>query len=66
MRKAIPMEVGGARRRMTGAMEDAERMKRVKLRQERRRFWKENEFLRLDLVEAIFCLSGLSLGLVLV
>ena len=52
-RKAIPMDVGGARRRITGATEAAERIERVKLRQESMRFGKENELLRLDLEEAI-------------
>ena len=46
MRKAIPREVGGIRRRMFGVSEAAERMKRVKFKQERRRFGKESELLR--------------------
>lgn len=34
----------------------------MKLRQERRRFGKENEFLRLDLEEAIFCFEWIVVG----
>lgn len=53
MRNAMPIEVGGIRRRTTGGTEAEERMKRVKFKQERTRFGKEHEFLRLALEEAI-------------
>lgn len=52
MRNAMPKEVGGILRRMVGANEAAERMKRVKFRQQRRRVVKEHAFLSLE--EAIF------------
>lgn len=55
MRNAKPKEVGDVRRRIMGATEAAERMKRVKFKQESRRFGKESELLRLlALEEAIF------------
>lgn len=37
MRSAQPRDVGGVRRAMVGATEAAERMKRMKLKNERRR-----------------------------
>lgn len=54
----MPKEVGGIRRRTVGAKEEAERMKRVKLRQERRRLVKEQVFLlslKGEEEEAILC-----------
>ena len=53
MRNANPIEVGGVRRRMTGATEAAERMKRVKFMLERTRFGKERVLLRVAFEEAI-------------
>ena len=43
MRNAQPSEVGGILRKMIGAREAAERRKRTKFRNERRRFGKEHE-----------------------
>ena len=51
IRNATPNEVGGILRRTVGEKEAAERMKRVKLRHERRRVVKEH--VRLSLEEAI-------------
>lgn len=53
---AMPKEVGGILMRMIGAREAAERIKRVKFKQERRRFGKEHELL--SFVEAIFRFFG--------
>lgn len=48
IRKAKPSEVGGILRRIMGAREVAERIKRVKLKHERRRFGNEKELLSLE------------------
>lgn len=48
MRKATPSEVGGILRRTMGAREAAERIKRMKFKNERRRFGKERELLNLE------------------
>lgn len=56
IRRAKPKEVGGILRRIVGANEDAERMKREKFKKLRRRFVKEHVFLSLE--EAIFALVG--------
>lgn len=58
MRKAMPNEVGGHLRRIMGARDAAERMKRVKFKHERTRFGKEHVLLRLDLDDAMFRLFG--------
>lgn len=47
MRNAIPNEVGGDLRRIMGAREAAERMKRVRFKHERTRLGKEHELLSL-------------------
>lgn len=52
MRNAQPREVGGILRKIIGAREAAERMKRMKFKNDRRIFGKEHELL-LSLVEAI-------------
>lgn len=54
IRNAMPIEVGGVRRRTVGTREVTERMKRVKFRHERRRFGKEQELRRFDFEAAIF------------
>lgn len=48
MRKATPSEVGGILRRIMGAREAAERIKRMKFKDDRRRFRKEKELLSLE------------------
>ena len=48
IRNAKPSEVGGILRRIMGAREAAERIKRVKFKQERRRFGNEKELLSLE------------------
>jgi len=48
MRRASPNEVGGILRRIVGANEDAERIKREKFKQLRTRFVKEHVFLSLE------------------
>lgn len=48
MRNAQPSEVGGILRRMVGAREAEERIKRMKFKQERRRFRKEQGVLNLE------------------
>ena len=57
MRNAIPMDVGGIRRRIIGTRDVTERMKRMKFKHARRRFGKEQELLRLDFEEDIFLVS---------
>lgn len=59
MRNAIPIEVGGTLRRIIGATEVKERVKRVKFKHERTRFGNEHEFLRFDFDEAISFVSVL-------
>ena len=48
IRNAKPSEVGGILRRIMGAREAEKRIKRVKFKQERRRFGNENELLSLE------------------
>lgn len=48
MRNAQPRDVGGILSAIVGAMEAAERMKRMKLKNERRRVRNEHERLGLD------------------
>jgi len=47
-RRASPNEVGGILRRIVGAKEDAETIKREKFKRLRRRFAKEHVFLSLE------------------
>lgn len=56
-RKAKPSEVGGFRSKMMGITEAEERMKRMKLRKESRRFGNEHEFLSFE-EEPIFFVSN--------
>lgn len=57
--KAMPSEVGGSLREMIGAREAAERMKRMKLKKDKRMLRKEHEFLILfgKEEEAIFVIA---------
>lgn len=48
IRNAQPREVGGFLRRRIGAKEAAERMKRMRLKNERRRLRKEHELLSFE------------------